>query len=126
MRNPNEWNLLREEFDTLVHTEGVRRDELEQILDHQMRLRFGELIAWAAGHKSKDYHGPGRRDPECSGLSFVPAKAALFLFLSQTNKSKSATAVRRNELATAGHTIGQNQMRLGTRRQLRGSSAIIK
>jgi len=41
MRNPNEWNLLREEFDTLVHTEGVRRDELEQILDHQMRLRFG-------------------------------------------------------------------------------------
>jgi len=58
MRNPNEWNLLREEFDTLVHTEGVRRDELEQILDHQMRLRFGELIAWAAGHKSKDYHGP--------------------------------------------------------------------
>ena len=56
--NPNEWNLLKEEFDALVHNEGVRQDDLEQVLDHQIRLRFGELIAWAAGHKAKGYHGP--------------------------------------------------------------------
>jgi hypothetical protein len=53
----NEWNLLKE-FDALVHNEGVREDNLEQALDKQIRRRFGELIAWAAGHKAKGYHGP--------------------------------------------------------------------
>ena len=53
----NEWNLLREEFDALVD-EGVREDNLEQVLDKQIRRRFGELIAWAAGHEAKGHHGP--------------------------------------------------------------------
>ena len=53
----NEWNLLKE-FDALVHNQDVREDTLEQVLDDQIRRRFGELIAWAAGHKAKDYHGP--------------------------------------------------------------------
>ena len=48
----NEWNLLKEEFDALVHSEGVRQDNLGEILDGQIRRRFGELIAWAAGHKA--------------------------------------------------------------------------
>ena len=53
----NEWNLLKE-FDALVHNQDVREDTLEQVLDVQIRRRFGELIAWASGHKAKDYHGP--------------------------------------------------------------------
>ena len=56
--NINEWNLLKEEFDALVHDEGARRDSFGKILDDQILLRFGELIAWAAGHKAKGYHGP--------------------------------------------------------------------
>jgi hypothetical protein len=53
----NEWNLLKKDFDALVQ-EGVRQDNLDQFLDAQNRRRFGELIAWAAGHKAKGYHGP--------------------------------------------------------------------
>jgi hypothetical protein len=59
----NEWNLLEEEFDALVHNKGVREDNLEQVLDNQIRRRFGELIAWAAGHKAKGHHGPWPRGP---------------------------------------------------------------
>jgi len=54
----NDWNLLQEEFDALVHNQEVREDNLEQVLDNQIRRRFGELIAWAEGHKSKGHHGP--------------------------------------------------------------------
>jgi len=53
-----EWNLLKEEFDALVHNEGGHQDNVGQFLDGQILRRFGELIAWAAGHKSRDYHGP--------------------------------------------------------------------
>jgi hypothetical protein len=41
-----------------VHNEGGREDNLQQFVDDGIRRRFGELIAWAAGHKSKGYHGP--------------------------------------------------------------------
>ena len=54
----NEWKLLKEKFDALVHNKGVREDNLEQVLDEHNRRRFGELIAWAAGHEAKGYHGP--------------------------------------------------------------------
>jgi hypothetical protein len=54
----DEWNLLKDQFAALVHNEGVRQDCLEQILDDGIRRRFGELIAWAAGHDAKGYHGP--------------------------------------------------------------------
>ena len=49
-------NFMKDEFDALVHNKGVREDNLEQVLDNQIRRRFGELIA--AGHKAKGYHGP--------------------------------------------------------------------
>jgi hypothetical protein len=55
----NEWNLLKDQFDALAHSKGVRQDNLEQVLDDGIRRRFGELIAWAAGHEAKGYHGPG-------------------------------------------------------------------
>jgi len=44
--------------DQAVHDEGVREDNLDQFLNGQNRRRFGELIAWAAGHKAEGYHGP--------------------------------------------------------------------
>ena len=49
----NEWNLLKDQFDVLVHNKGVRREGLEQILDYEIRRRFGELIASAAGDQTK-------------------------------------------------------------------------
>jgi hypothetical protein len=50
----NEWNLLKNEFDALVRNESVPQDDLEQLLDHQIRRRFGELISRAIGNQS-DY-----------------------------------------------------------------------
>ena len=54
----NEWNLLKEEFDALVRNEGVREESLQQHFNDVVHRRFGELIAWAAGHNAKGYHGP--------------------------------------------------------------------
>ena len=58
----NEWNLLKDRFDALVLNEGVREDSLDQLLDDQIRRRFGELIAWAAGYQ-RDY-GARLPDPD--------------------------------------------------------------
>jgi hypothetical protein len=57
----NEWNLLKDQFDALVHNEGVRQDNFEQVLDDGIRRRFGELIAWAAGTKLRVIMAPGHR-----------------------------------------------------------------
>jgi hypothetical protein len=54
----NEWNSLREQFRALADNEGGREESLEPFVDDGIRRRFGELIAWAEGHKSKGYHGP--------------------------------------------------------------------
>jgi len=59
----NEWNLLKQEFDALAHNEGGHQDNVGQLLDAQIHRRFGELIAWAAGHKSTNYHGPWPSGP---------------------------------------------------------------
>jgi hypothetical protein len=45
----NEWNLLKAQFDALVHDESVDADSIEKILDAQFRRRFAELINRAAG-----------------------------------------------------------------------------
>ncbi|MGB8897348.1 MAG: hypothetical protein WCD13_24020 [Pseudolabrys sp.] len=45
----NEWNLLKAQFDALVHDENVSDDSIEKILDAQFRRRFAELINRAAG-----------------------------------------------------------------------------
>jgi hypothetical protein len=44
----NEWNSRREQFRALVHNEGISED-IEQLLDAQIRRCFGELIAKAKG-----------------------------------------------------------------------------
>jgi hypothetical protein len=45
----NEWNLLKHQFDTLVHGDGVEPDSIEKTFDAQIRLRFAELISRSAG-----------------------------------------------------------------------------
>ena len=35
----NEWNLLKDQFDALVHDESVREDSIEKFLDDQIRRR---------------------------------------------------------------------------------------
>jgi hypothetical protein len=49
----NEWNLLKDQFDALVRQEGVRQDSLEQVLDYEIRRRFGDVIASTAGDQTK-------------------------------------------------------------------------
>jgi hypothetical protein len=42
---PTEWNLLKHQFDALVHDEEiVGADSIEKILDEQVRRRFAEII----------------------------------------------------------------------------------
>jgi hypothetical protein len=40
----NEWNLLKQQFDALLHDENVSADNIEEILDVEFRRRFAELI----------------------------------------------------------------------------------
>jgi hypothetical protein len=40
----NEWNLLKQQFDALLHDENVSADSIEEILDVEFRRRFTELI----------------------------------------------------------------------------------
>ena len=49
----NEWNLLKDQFDALVHDETVHEDSIENFLDEQIRRRFGEFINRAAERKTK-------------------------------------------------------------------------
>jgi len=50
----NEWNFLKKEFDAMVRNGCACQDDLEDVLDHEVRRRFGILIARASGHES-DY-----------------------------------------------------------------------
>jgi hypothetical protein len=49
----NEWNLLKDQFDALVHNETVQEDNIEKFLDDQIRRRFGEWIARATERENK-------------------------------------------------------------------------
>ena len=48
----NEWNLLKDQFDALVHDESVGADSIEEIFDTQFRRRFTELINRATERNS--------------------------------------------------------------------------
>ena len=50
---PNEWNLLKDQFDAVVHGESVHEDSIEKFLNDQIRRRFGEWISRAAEPKTK-------------------------------------------------------------------------
>ena len=49
----NEWSLLKDQFDALVHDEGMREDSIEKFCDDQIRHRFAEWINRAAVRNSK-------------------------------------------------------------------------
>jgi len=58
----DEWNLLKGQFDAMVRNDCARQDDLEDVLDHEVRRRFGILIASASGHES-DYGARRHRKP---------------------------------------------------------------
>ena len=49
----NEWGLLKDQFDVLVHDESVRSDNIENIVDDQFYRRFAELINRVIERNSK-------------------------------------------------------------------------
>ena len=49
----NEWGLLKDQFDVLVHDESVRSDNIENIFDDQFYRRFAELINRVIERNSK-------------------------------------------------------------------------
>ena len=53
MSKANEWDLLKRQFDALVHDEGVDAESIEEIFDVQFRRRFTELIDRTAQRNSK-------------------------------------------------------------------------
>lgn len=50
----NEWNLLKDQFDALVHNETEHEDSFEKFLDDQIRRRFGEWIARVTERKKQN------------------------------------------------------------------------
>ena len=48
-----EWNLLKHQFDELVHDESVGGDSLEKIFDAEFHRRFAELINRVADRQSR-------------------------------------------------------------------------
>ena len=53
---PNEWNLLKHQFDALVHNESVvDADSIEKTFDYEVRCRFVELINRAAEPSKQDW-----------------------------------------------------------------------
>jgi hypothetical protein len=50
---PDEWTLLKRQFDALVHDESVDADSIAKTLDEQVRRRFVELINRAADRRTK-------------------------------------------------------------------------
>jgi len=50
---PNEWNLLKDQFRTLVHYQSVHDESIEKLFDSEIRRRFGEAISRACGGKGE-------------------------------------------------------------------------
>ena len=52
----NEWNLLKHQFDALVHDESVGAESIDEIFDVQFRRRFTELINQTAQRNSTNVY----------------------------------------------------------------------
>jgi hypothetical protein len=50
----NEWSLLKDQFDALVHDGNVSADSIEEVFDAQFRRRFAELI-YRATYRGRRY-----------------------------------------------------------------------
>ena len=76
----NEWNLLKDRFDALVHNETLHEDNLEKFLDDQIRRRFGEWITRARERKNRTEMTPSRRRPCANAdVQFVNKTLSRFL-----------------------------------------------
>jgi hypothetical protein len=56
-----ESNLLKQQFDELVHDESVAANSIEEIFDIQFRHRFAELITQTARRNSATVYNWPRR-----------------------------------------------------------------
>ena len=52
MSEANDWDLLKRQFDALMHDESVAAESIEEIFDVQFRRRFTELINRTAKRNS--------------------------------------------------------------------------
>jgi hypothetical protein len=52
MLKANEWDLVKCQFDALMHDESVDAQSIEEIFDMQFRRRFTELINQTAQRNS--------------------------------------------------------------------------
>jgi hypothetical protein len=76
----NEWNLLKDQFDALVHDESVREDSIETFFDDQIRRRFGQWITRARERKNRTEITPSRRRPCANAdVQFVYKTLSRFL-----------------------------------------------
>jgi len=64
MLKSNEWDLLKRQFDALMHDESVSPDCIEEILDVQFRRRFTELITETARRNSTNNYNWPPYDPK--------------------------------------------------------------
>jgi hypothetical protein len=56
MSKNNQWELLRRQFDALVHDECTSAESIDEILDLQFRRRFSELIEQTAQRSGTGYN----------------------------------------------------------------------
>jgi hypothetical protein len=62
MSKANEWDLVKRQFDALMHDERVGAESIDEIFDVQFRRRFTELINQTAQRNSTTigYNWPRR------------------------------------------------------------------
>ena len=61
MATPTEWDLLKHQFDALVHDENVGAVSIEKIFDAEFRRRFTDLINQTAQRNgTSGYYWPRR------------------------------------------------------------------
>ena len=53
MSKANEWDLLKRQFDALMHDDSVGAERIDEIFDVQFRRRFTELINQIAQRNSR-------------------------------------------------------------------------
>jgi hypothetical protein len=62
MSKANEWDLLKRQFDALMHNESAGVESLDEIFDVEFRCRFAELINQTAQRNSTSgYNWPRRQ-----------------------------------------------------------------
>jgi hypothetical protein len=58
---------LKNEFDVSARNESARPDDLEELFDHQIRRRFGELIMPSSSLATWEPDSLAKTRPQCGG-----------------------------------------------------------